>query len=129
MVVKVMNKIVILLAAFLLLVGCNSVDETLTAHTIAKFYILVENEDGENLLDGDVEGNILNKKVQYILDGDTLGIAWQHPYHIYDYTGFAYIKEQIFAVGDDEFKKFNVIATDFVWWKPLSHPIDFKITI
>lgn len=109
------------------LVGCKNDDKWDSPYP-ATFYILAENSEGADLLDSDVEGNILGEKTQYLLDGDTLGIAWQHPYHIYDYKGFAYIKNEMIEI-DDKYISLNVIATDFRWAHTLAAPVDFKLTI
>ena len=93
----IVNILFIVMAS--VLVGCNGFNGDSVPPSF--FYVAVEGNEGADLLDENTPDNILNEKIQYVIDGSEYKIAWQPPYKNaqYIYGNFAHIEKLGSASG------------------------------
>ena len=114
----IVNILFIVMAS--VLVGCNGFNGDSVPPSF--FYVAVEGNEGADLLDENTPDNILNEKIQYVIDGSEYKIAWQPPYKNaqYIYGNFAHIKK----LGST-----NYLTSTFLWVSLKKNPVDFKLVL
>lgn len=118
-------RFLLVLLLMLPMVGCHDEqDERICVGIVlSTFAIEVENCDGDDLLDENIPGNILNEETEYYIEGKRLIPAWQVPYTIYHYENYAYLK----SYGTNPVR--HCINTGFSWAGALLKPVEIKFVI